>query len=54
MVMFVKYEKQDQQGRAAFNEQQHRTTGNEASMTPNKIRTGYKSQLGRGDYFHIT
>jgi hypothetical protein len=47
----IKYENQDQQGKAAFNLckpktiQHHRITDKEPSRTPNKKKTGYKAKL---------
>jgi hypothetical protein len=37
----VKYDKQDQQGKAAFNEPATRANGIEPRRTPNKNRTGH-------------
>jgi hypothetical protein len=42
----LKYDKQDQEGKAAFNERNPQTTMQqepEARMTPNKNRTGRKA-----------
>jgi hypothetical protein len=51
-VVVIKYEKQDQKGRAAFNERipYHRTTGKEPSRTPN--RTGHmgKNNVKTGNH----
>jgi hypothetical protein len=43
-----KYDKQDQQGKAAFNERNlHMTNGKEPRRTPNKNRTGQRQRTDR-------
>jgi hypothetical protein len=48
---YMNYDKQDQQGKAAFNERNPHTTqqqmGKEPRRTPNKNRTGHKAEHGQ-------
>jgi hypothetical protein len=52
-VGLIKYDKQNQQGKAAFNERNPntrsatRTSGKEPRRTPNKNRTGHKIEHGQ-------
>jgi hypothetical protein len=50
-----KYDKQDQEGQAAFNERNPQTTKQqeaEARRTPNKNRTGRKAEHGQDNHIN--
>jgi hypothetical protein len=52
----LKYDKEDQKGKAVFNERNStqpskRNSGEEPRWTPNKNRTGHKAEHGQANHF---